>query len=238
MLSVTLLEWDSEFFGFPVARVDLKNAVSDAAVLRNQISATGCRLCYIFSHDAAGDAIAVAAGARLVDRRTLLLREVPVVGDSPPPAFDDTATSADLPRLRQLALQSAQFSRFRLDPAMPPDGWKRLYERWADNSVFGVMADTVLVTRVAGNIAGMLTVKCQNGEGTIGLFAVDEAARGRGVGSSLLARGLTWFAARGCRRASVVTQGENLAALRAYERADYHIGDVTGVYHLWLSTGD
>lgn len=235
VISVILLDWDSEFFGFPVAQVDLKNESPNASVLRERIAAIGCRLCYIFSHDATGDIIAATAGARMVDRRTLLQREVSLSDNSIPAGFDDTATSADLSRLRELALQSAQFSRFRVDPAMPPDAWIRLYERWADNSLTGAMADAVLVERVAGDIAGMLTVRCCDGEGIIGLFAVDEAARGRGIGRSLLARGLAWFAEQGCRKASVVTQGDNLAALRVYERAGYRIGDVTGVHHLWLS---
>jgi ribosomal protein S18 acetylase RimI-like enzyme len=137
--------------------------------------------------------------------------------------------------LRALALQSAQFSRFRIDPAMPPDAWVRLYERWADNCLTGTMADAVLVARIDGNVAGMLTVGCRDGAGTIGLFAVDESARGRGFGTALLERGSAWFTGRGCNSVSVVTQGDNIAALRVYERAGYVIADVSDVYHLWLS---
>lgn len=238
MTAVMQLEWDSEFFDFLVAKVDVQGEIPDASVLRNKIAASGCRLCYVFTHDAAGDAIAAAMGAKLVDRRTLLRRALPSNGRSETVATDsDAAVSGDLPRLRALALQSAQFSRFRTDPAMPADAWVRLYERWADNSLAGTMADAVLVARIDGNVVGMLTVGCRDGAGTIGLFAIDEAARGRGLGTALLERGSTWFAEHRCESVSVVTQGDNLAAQRVYKRAGYEVADVTGVHHLWLSAG-
>lgn len=237
MAAVTLLEWDSDFFGFPIAKVSLQNEIVGASVLRDKIVATGCRLCYIYAEDVAGNATAAALGAKLVDRRTLLRRALPSsVGDKTIVCDGDIATLSDLPRLRALSLQSAQFSRFRTDPAMPTDAWVRLYERWADNSLAGTMADAVLVARFAGEVVGMLTVGCREGAGTIGLFAVDEAVRGRGLGTALLDRGSAWFSEQGCTTASVVTQGDNLAAQRLYERAGYDIIEVTDVYHLWLAS--
>lgn len=240
MAAVTLLEWDSEFFGFPIAKTSLQNEISDVSLLRDAIVATGCRLCYIYAEDVAGNATAIAMGAKLVDRRTLLRRALsPKDGRKTGVCDGDIAIPSDLPRLRELALQSAQFSRFRTDPAMPTDAWVRLYERWADNSLAGTMADAVLVVRVAGEVVGMLTVGCRDGAGTIGLFAVDQTARGRGFGTALLDRGSAWFSEQGCTTASVVTQGDNLAAQRLYERAGYAIAEVTDVYHLWLaSKGD
>lgn len=234
MAPVTLLDWDSEFFGFPIAKVSLQNPIADASALRDEIVATGCRLCYIYAQDVAGNATAGAIGAKLVDRRTLLRRALPPKdGCKTIVCDDDIATPSDLPELRALALQSAQFSRFRTDPAMPTDAWVRLYERWADNSLAGTMADAVLVVRLDGKVVGMLTVGCREGAGTIGLFAVDEVARGRGFGTALLDRGSAWFSGQGCTTASVVTQGDNLGAKRLYQRAGYDIAEVTDVYHLW-----
>lgn len=238
MAAVTPLVWDSEFFGFRVAKVNLQHGAVDAAAWRAAIAESACRLCYVFTHDAASDAVAAELGATLVDRRTLLRRALPAqaAAEGHDGTGDDVATAADLPQVRSLALQSAQFSRFRVDPAMPTDAWVRMYERWADNSVSGSLADAVLVAKIDDEVAGMLTVSARDGEGTIGLFAVDEAARGRGFGTALLARGAAWFTQRGCGSASVVTQGDNLGAQRVYERAGYAIADVTNVYHLWMSS--
>ncbi len=44
MAAVTLLEWDSEFFGFPIDKTSLQNEISDVSLLRDAIVATGCRL--------------------------------------------------------------------------------------------------------------------------------------------------------------------------------------------------
>ncbi len=232
MVAVTPLQWDSAFFGFPVARLDLTGELPPPSTLRAAVAAAGNRLCYVLTHDTAGDAVAVAMGGLLADRRTELRR--PLSPHARGGSDDgDIATHADLPQLRALALQSAQFSRFRTDPRMPPDAWVRLYERWADNSLAGTMADAVLVARINNMVVGMSSVGCRDGIGTIGLLAVDEAARGRGLGMALLERSAAWFADRDCTDASVVTQGDNLAALRLYERAGYHIADVTNVYHFW-----
>lgn len=235
MIEVTELEWDSNFFGFPVAKVDLQNQLPDASRLLDLITNNGCRLCYIFTHDEDGDVIAVATGASLVDRRTLLqhtLSRDNVM--TMPGGTQGIANLSDLPRVRALALQSAKYSRFRIDPAMPSQAWVRLYETWADNSLKGSMADAVLVERIGGIISGMVTVSCRNGEGVIGLLAVDESARGRGLGTTLLQRGADWFLNRGCHTASVVTQGDNDVAMRLYQRAGYVVANVTSVSHLWL----
>jgi ribosomal protein S18 acetylase RimI-like enzyme len=81
----------------------------------------------------------------------------------------------------------------------------------------------------------MLTVACRDGAGSIGLFAVDAAARGRGIGKALLQDGKRWFLAHGCATAWVVTQGDNLPALHAYRQAGYCVKRTTFVHHLWLN---
>lgn len=235
MPRIRLIDWDSDFFGFPIACADLLERSDDPNALRRRIVETGARLCYVFTRDAEEDALASAAGATLVDRRTTL--ELSISADPPLGEMGDAnecATLDDCAQVRKLALQSAEFSRFRRDLLMPPDGWVRLYERWADNSLQGWMADCVLVERVGEEIVGIVTVGGSDGAGTIGLFAVDEAARGQGFGAKLLKRSTHWFAAKGCSTASVVTQGDNVAALRLYRRAGYQVANVLGVHHLWM----
>ena len=235
MAAATPLEWDSEFFGFPVGEIDLRQGCGDLAALRDEIASSGYRLCYVLTHDADGDATAAAIGATLVDRRTLMQRSLDHRSvEDRRDSEEDFASSTDLARVRSLALQSAEFSRFRTDHRMPPDAWLRMYERWADNSMSGTMADAVLVARINGDVVGVLTVSSREDLGKIGLFAVDAAARGRGLGAALLARGAAWFARRGCQSVLVVTQGDNIGAQRVYERAGYVIAAVTNVDHLWL----
>jgi ribosomal protein S18 acetylase RimI-like enzyme len=74
----------------------------------------------------------------------------------------------------------------------------------------------------------------ENGRGEIGLVAVDERARGRGVGRELVAAVLSDLRARGLSRASVVTQGMNVGAQRLYQSLGFRTRQLQTWHHLWL----
>ena len=140
----------------------------------------------------------------------------------------------DRVRLHDLALQSGEQSRFRLDPAIPEERWASLYRLWMDESLAGAKADAVLVRRREGAIAGMITVSADASNGEIGLFGVAAEARGQGVGSALLADAMRWFAANGCATARVATQGENRVARAVYQRAGFGLQRLVNVFHFWI----
>jgi dTDP-4-amino-4,6-dideoxy-D-galactose acyltransferase len=79
----------------------------------------------------------------------------------------------------------------------------------------------------------MVTASTTDGAGRIGLIAVDDQARGAGVGSLLIRQAHRWMQGRGARQATVVTQLENQPACRLYERLGYHLADVRNYYHFW-----
>lgn len=241
MIAYQHLDWDSDFFGFKVARADLPQGTSDINELRLLLSQQGYRLCYVFAPDEAGSLAASAVVAPLVDERVQLGARLPrscssnrIEPDLGKMAESGEYSEADRLSLTELALQSAERSRFRTDPRMPTGSWIRLYESWMAQSLNGRLADAVLVKRVDEAIVGMLTVACRDGIGSIGLFAVAASARGRGIGRALLQEGERWFLAQGCTTASVVTQGGNLPALHAYRQAGYRVEQTTFVHHLWL----
>lgn len=232
------LDWDSNLFGFGVARLVPSRLERDvlAAVLTD-LRASGITLVYWTSDgaDDDGQQAARALNGFLADRKTTYLREAtPLDGedgslakpyDGPP---DDAGLAA-------LAIQSAEFSRFHVDPRMPPDAYRVLYRNWIRNSVLGTIADAVLVTRDGtGTITGMVTLGQKNGRGDIGLIAVDGRCRGQGLGRKLVAAALDFHRAAGLTLAQVVTQGDNLAACRFYERCGYHVETVQPVWHFWL----
>jgi dTDP-4-amino-4,6-dideoxy-D-galactose acyltransferase len=233
-----LLPWDSDFFGFKVARLSEEDVRGDLDAAVALLRAQDVRLAYLdLAHgDAELRERAFAAGANFINQRTLLGRGL---GDAPDGSAAVSPTGnlvapEDEKRLVELAWASAEQSRFRLDPRLPPESWRRLYRTWMERSLSGEMADAVLIHRHEGRIGGMITVRRAEDAGEIGLFAVHGEARGRGIGSALLAGALGWFAGAGCREARVVTQGENSAALSAYRRAGFDQIRLTDVYHLWI----
>jgi dTDP-4-amino-4,6-dideoxy-D-galactose acyltransferase len=128
------------------------------------------------------------------------------------------------------------YSRFRRDSWIPRRAFERLYEIWMDRSTLGELAETVLVAipeEDDGRILGVITIAVHEKEGQIGLVAVDPAARGRGISSTLVAAAHEWMAANRLIRSRVVTQRDNEAACRLYERACYRLVDLVHLYHFW-----
>ena len=226
------LEWDSVFFGFSVAKVDIRSTDSCAEFLQRECEQKGVRLLYIYAHDAAAIACAQRMGAHKIEDRITLTLNI----SSPAPWLDVTgtlATTEDRNDLLALAWQSAEQSRFKRDTNLPTHSWRELYRIWLDKSLAGEMADAILTERDYEGVAGMITVSDQNRVGKIGLFAVDKRARGRGLGSRLLYRASAWFAMQGCQEATVVTQGDNDRALKAYRNSGYSIKEAVTVFHWW-----
>ena len=233
------LAWDTEFLGFPVARLSatghpvaaLTAAVADAR-------RAGYRLVYIVTdpgHTAAA-ALARQTGAWLADRRLTFVRPLPAPDPSAVVAPAIGATTAFTARLEALAWQSGEFSRFRLDKRLAPTVFRRLYSQWLRNSLTGEIARQVLTWRNdAGHELGLLTLGEKNNRADIGLLAVDATARGLGLGRQLVAAAQAQAAAWGYAELQVVTQRANAPAGRFYEKCGFALVREELVYHLWLA---
>lgn len=162
-LFAQLLPWDTEFFGYGVAKLDGVFPLEAPTFRpRLQYAAAIERLLHKLSH----------AGARYVwsavDPRDLaLLRALGEVGFSlietryfqhgpvrVPEAYERQAirqaTPADVPSLAQAARQTVNpYDRFHADPFLDEHAVGALMEKWVEQSVAGRMADLVLVPDVA-----------------------------------------------------------------------------------------
>ena len=235
-----LLEWDTQFFGFRVASIRLERVRSEQleAVLA-RLRSREVRLAYWASDPADRDSqhAAQANGGVLVDRKTTFVIDLrSLAPDNPKAPSTVVAYTAKTPGpdLERLAVQSGLYSRFRVDPRIGRDRFEKLYKLWVANSTRGNAASAVMVFREAGRIRGMITLGEKDGRGSIGLMAVDEGVRRRGIGTALLQAANGWFRAHGCTEAEVVTQGENRAACRFYEKCGYLVEKVSNFYHFWL----
>lgn len=153
------LPWDSEFFGYGVARlhgmfltdppvlrtdVDLRPAVDKllAQAQRRQIR-------YLFAQVDPRDLALIRAlgesGFALIETR--LFHYGPVHRpESHRPLPVRLARPEDIPSLAQAASQTVNpFDRFHADPFIDPAAAARLMERWVEQSVLGKMADLMIV---------------------------------------------------------------------------------------------
>jgi dTDP-4-amino-4,6-dideoxy-D-galactose acyltransferase len=243
------LAWDSQHFGFMVARVHGPSL--GAVELDQSLSLArrdGVRLLY-WAADANRDVspqVLAAYHGVLVDRKATYSRPLARgdrrVDPSPCCAITTHRRAEPSAELNALALAAGEFSRFRRDPRIPAAAFRSLYQTWLLRSATGELADIVLIAS-AGDRAGasaaplaplgFVTVSLSEGKGSIGLIAVAERARGRGIGSSLLKAAHCWLARHTATDVFVVTQLENQKACRLYERSGYRLLQVQHVYHFW-----
>jgi ribosomal protein S18 acetylase RimI-like enzyme len=74
----------------------------------------------------------------------------------------------------------------------------------------------------------------KNGVGSIGLIAVNEKTRSKGIGSKLIAAADAFYHANGIGQSTVITQASNIQACRFYEKAGFQVIKKEYVYHWWL----
>ena len=235
-----LLQWDTEHFGLRIGRV--RDHRLGANRLREVLSwATDERIDCLYlladGTDADTHRLAQAHGFRFVDVRLTLGTErvEEVASRLSHGAVVRPARSADIERLRALAADGFRDSRFYADGRFPPAAVDRLFERWLAGSLDGSLADLVLVVELSGEAAGYITARLDPDQrvGTIELVGTSHPVRRRGVGRALVASALAEFARAGMNRASVVTQGRNVAAQRLYQSCGFRTELVQVWYHHW-----
>lgn len=236
---VERLEWDSEFFGFPTARLStsrINEQIMSQVLEEAQKEGIRCLYYEADSNDPVSIALAEANGFKLVDVR-ITLEIASSSALHPRPARDITVRGfreEEIETLARIARKTSRVSRYHFDTNFPPGASERLYDIWLRNSCSGY-ADKVLVAELQSEPVGFITCKVSQGEGRIVLVGVDDRFRGRGVGASLVDKALNWFGSQGIKRVWVVTQGRNIEGQRLYHAIGFNTASVTLFYHKWFN---
>ena len=233
-----LLEWDSEFFGLRIASLSAL-ALGEGA-WRSALDWAGkeridCLYLLSESDDSTSRRLFEHSGAALVDLRVTLARDTgPMFKVKPCSATLRAANANDVSALRAIASRAHTDSRFYSDGRFARERCDELYATWIERSVRG-WARSVLVAELDGALAGYVTLHARpDGDAEIGLIAVTESARGKGVGRFLVESALLMANAFGLAHTSVVTQGSSVAAQRLYQSAGFRTTRVQLWHHLWF----
>lgn len=232
-MTVSRLDWDSDFFELEVFRIDDPDLAPDALPgALDALDAAGATLVYWPATRRVALPDHPTFAGHLADEKVTYacdLAEAPEMPDRVVP-YAPPLPYADLERL---ALQAGEYSRFALDPNLPREKFEDLYRTWIEKSVDRRLALEVLVVPAEGRVAGFVTLGDKGGRGDIGLVAVDAGHRGQGHGRALVHAAQAWFRAHGFREGQVVTQGVNAAACRLYEACGYAVDRTEYVHHFW-----
>jgi dTDP-4-amino-4,6-dideoxy-D-galactose acyltransferase len=239
-----LLAWDTEFFGFPIARVKDPLLTPERCERIDRQCRRNFVRCLYFrasADDPETTRLAQEHGFRLVDVRMTLDRKL---DESFRPRtiasrIRRADAAADLPALEQIAAQSHRNTRFYYDGRFPLDRCEEMYRTWIRNAVReasgGGAGGDVVVAEADGRVAGYsASHPNERGSGWISLMAVAPAFRHRGIGDDLVCASLAWLKEHGATGARVTTQGWNVAAQRVYQRCGFRTSIVDLFYHKWF----
>lgn len=243
--ALSWLRWDSDYFGFAVARITVAE-LDDATVLDALQSAKTQSIPLVYWATSPGRAVPpeILAEFRgtLVDKKATFARELGPEGWAMPASEADSFKVLEYPqvpacpRLLALGVSAGQHSRFKTDPRIRAEHHQGLYEMWMRRSTLRELAGAVFIAvarKAPTEPVGVITISASEGVGHIGLIAVHSDARGQGVGKRLMEAAHAWMRAAGARRAEVVTQLANRAACRLYQSCGYQLRDVVDYYHFW-----
>ncbi|HLY27924.1 MAG TPA: GNAT family N-acetyltransferase, partial [Aggregatilineales bacterium] len=237
------LAWDTAFFGFPIARIKSENLTADQIpMIDDWCKQEAIRCLYFLSNSDTIESTQVAEehGFHLVDIRLTLSCDVALSAQNYPIAVQGSSSlnmraahAEDIPVLKDIAARSYTHTRFFIDPHFPKTLSAALYEKWIERSCQGY-ADAVILAEAQARPVGYISCHRNGGNGNIGLLGVAEEARGLGIARNLIMSALQWFQTAQVQTVTVVTQGRNYAAQRAYQRCGFVTESIRLWYHRWL----
>lgn len=231
-MKINRLDWDSEFFGLRIGRVEIVSEEDAYALaVQRDLLKNDFDLIYVFANHGLGF---FGADAKKVDEKVVyVLSGNPCLEphDNVVLWNDNKGVTDDL---LHLALISGKYSRFRLDERFPFGSYERLYSRWIEQSVNHTIASEVFCYMVGEVPRGLATLDRKNYNGTIGLVAVHDGFQQRGIGTTIIQQVIHYAQKQRCRRLTVATQLENVSACKLYEKCGFQVDSVTDVWHWWI----
>lgn len=232
--AIEKLEWDSTHFKLSVGKFELSND-SDFELL-SSLSKDAFDVIYLFTTPELSQQFNswfLFHQLNLMDRKQLLAMAVP---NGRSIEIDSSISEVTIlsERALSLAFQSAAYSRFKIDSNFEKEVWQTLYTNWIEGSVSKRIAKATYGYFEAGNLLGLITYGIKNGAGDIGLLAVDEATRGKGIGKKLVAKVINQSISDTLEKLTVVTQGLNVNAVNFYKTCGFEVENEIDIYHYWV----
>jgi RimJ/RimL family protein N-acetyltransferase len=240
ILECSIVPWDSEIFGFPVAQIDhldFGDAKGPSGVFdafetwcaQHDVRLVSCRL----DHLRLRESMALEdAGFRFVEM-VYGLRLDSFDGISPPHRAIQVAEAkaGDLSAIEDIAHSAFTTGRFVLDPRLPPELSQRRYATWVRNS-FGSSGQKILKAEVDGDLAGFFIVEKRSGNGVYWhLTAIAPRWQGKGIGASVWRTMLLQHRTAGATSVETTISAHNLPIINLYQRLGFRFASAQMTFH-------
>lgn len=229
-----MLDWDTNYFGFPVARVD--QAVLTQGSYNELIEGLigeNVKLAFCFT-ETAGDFDSPVAEIIDTGKRFHFSKTLESSTDKTYKNIYSFPKLEPVAEMFKIARMIGSRSHFMKDKRIGEFHSNGIYEIWMRNSLNGKMAAQVFVCAHENTVVGLATCVKKAGYGSIGLIGTDPRFQKQGVGSVLLETAENWFFKNQIKEVRIITQVDNAAAVALYKKMGYEINKVEFTYHLWL----
>ena len=225
---VKKLEWDSNFFGYPVG-LFVVNPLHEFPYTEFIEESQKFKLVYIFSSLELNNFRTL----KLVDKKVILTKKISQDNNFDVPLeFDNKLHSYE--QLSNLAYLSGIYSRFKIDSNFLEDDFFKIYKEWLDKSLDKKLAFGVFIKHIENKVAGFISVGKKDKEtAKIGLIAVDKAFQGRNLATKLIQNAEHISILNKYKSIEVATQLENIPAVNLYKKNGFNIESITNIYHYW-----
>jgi len=236
---IDLLKWDSDFFGFQVGRSDNSETLAPDQLLK-KAKDLGFKLIYLFLEKPVNPGFTNQACKfhefNLMEEKVIFIKEIN--RNSPLPSTnvsvcDQNEFSKYKERFYELGVASGHYSRFLHDSHIPTSKFRELYRRWVDNGINN-QSSNIIYSQNENSISGFVTLDYEKSHTNIGLFAVSEEFRRKGIGQLLMKKIETLTSHRKLNKIQVTTQRQNKMACNFYQKLSFLEKTSFLTYHIWL----
>jgi dTDP-4-amino-4,6-dideoxy-D-galactose acyltransferase len=221
-------KWDSDFFKMKIGEMYLENS-KDYNQKELSLLSKEYNLIYIFSNED-------IKGLKPIDKREIF--KLNIIDRETIKQFNDSISFSSekhsYDEIHSLTLQSGVYSRFKIDRNFKNNEYKKLYNEWIKKSISKEISIDIIIILIENKIVGFATLNKKSAQlADIGLVAVDEKYRGRGIAKELIHRTIFKAKKLGFKEIQVITQNENKPARKLYEAIGFNSIKTTNIYHYW-----
>lgn len=229
------LDWDSDFFGFPIGRIDLDGAGrTDIEAAEASARADGLRCLYAALDPTADGPRTVELqrlGYRFVDAATLFeLRTSEPAIDRPDGTEFRLGTPDDVEEVAGIVELMAAWSRYAVDEGFGIDAARRLQSAWLARAVDPAAQNhSLMVATQDGEIIAFIG---RVREPHPRVDAVGTTRRGSGAARYLIETARGWAGDRPLLGGPIAAR--NVPSLRYVSHCNYRVCRVEYLFHRWL----
>lgn len=198
-MKIEALNWDSEFFGLGVGRLELQaDDELDAPEFLRLVDDRGFDLIYVIrqQHMLAGAVLSECALELMDVQLTMSQPFDRLEHASRPYVFRQKLSESELAQCYAIAEQTSVVSRFHREPLVGPEMTRALYRRWVDSALDGTLANGLLAIELEGKIMGIHLIRtdARQKAGHCSVIGVDAAYKRLNIGRQLWQQAFGYWA--------------------------------------------